>query len=529
MKKLLLITLTLASYFVCAQTKLTKFYNPESIQRSGFSYQITINVALVKSEKYGDRIEDTYSAELVQLKPTNNSYYSAKTKKSYSCDQLGNLCNPNLIYSLTMNIRYNCDGMESGATGYFTNLNAKKTFSLESRFINCRTPNFYDIIDSYIITCDPVCEGQISKRIDEIEAIQNKNIKNTQNTSTNNNIPSSNSSNPIAKENKQTSTGMPANTSGNDPLANYNDPQPKYSNDKTVEAVGQISNALAPMLEEWANNIEKRREVEKEQQRIYEAKNEKIKANNQEYYQTFFLNKYLSAAENGDEKARMILVCEIQSNAFYKDEMLPNLKNWTIKAANNKNFDAMNIIGFKAKLLGKTKPDPFFDFTLKDGLKMLEEAANMGSLDAMIQLGNYYDYKSSTYGGKDAEKAFYWFSKAAENGSPNGMYYLGMIYRYQSLDKSYGVKYKVTKNDSLAFQWFAKSVANPNYIESLFHKSNNSQLKFAGSYFEINSYKELSIMYEKGIGCEKNIEIANKLNEEYMTSHRTYSNPWGEK
>jgi len=109
------------------------------------------------------------------------------------------------------------------------------------------------------------------------------------------------------------------------------------------------------------------------------------------------------------------------------------------------------------------------------------------------------------------------------------MYYLGMIYRYQSLDKSYGVKYKVTKNDSLAFQWFAKSVANPNYIESQFHKSNNSQLKFAGSYFEINSYKELSIMYEKGIGCEKNIEIANKLNEEYMTSHRIYSNPWGEK
>jgi len=185
---------------------------------------------------------------------------------------------------------------------------------------------------------------------------------------------------PITNETNPTNTGMPTNTSGNDPLANYNNPQSTYSNNKTVEAVGQISNALAPMLEEWANNIEKRREMEKEQQRINEAKNEKIKANNQQYYQTFFLNKYLSAAENGDEKARMILVCEIQSNAFYNDEMLPNLKNWTIKAANNKNFDAMNIIGFKAKLLGKTKPDPFFDFTLKDGLKMLEEAANTGSL-----------------------------------------------------------------------------------------------------------------------------------------------------
>lgn len=368
--------------------------------------------------------------------------------------------------------------------------------------------------------------GNDQKLNDLIAAKKNNHSNNALGNKTTTEAPTNTTNNTTTKplDNYDANTGLHTN-----PMTN-NNPQPTYNNDKTVEAIEQISNTLSPLLDEWAKNAQKRREVEQEQQRIYEARNEKITANNEQYYQTNFLNKYLSAAKNGDEKARMILVCEILSNAFYKKTMLPDLKNWTITAASNNNFDALNYIGHIAKILGKTQPDPTFGFTLNEGLKMLEEAAKLGSVDAMIQLGNYYDNKSSTYGGKDAEKAFYWFSKAAENGSPNGMYYMGMIYRYrQTIDKNYVVKYKVPKNDPVAFKWFVKSLSNINYAESLFHKSNNSIRGFGGSCFEIDSYKELSLMYEKGIGCEKNIEIANKLNEEYKTSRKSNNSPWGEK
>lgn len=544
MKKLLLITLTLIANFVSAQTQLSDYYDASQDGRGkpSFSYNITVKI----QKNTGATAYDTrYTATLVQASPDSRGFYNVNGDgKFYTCNQLGNVCNPNNFNGVTIRLAYMCNGQQKADVVSFRSLNDQQLINMSygagGKF--CESINFN--MNVMGVELNPTHLGQIIDRINQLGTTKttqnntNNNNPATQTGTTNTGVPANTSKSYELKnsdiglpEDNNTNTGVPANTSGNDPLAHFNNPQPTYSNDKTIEAVGQISNALAPMLEEWGNNIQKRREVEQEQQRIYEARNEKITANNEQYYQTFFLNKYLSTAENGDEKSRMILVCEIQSNAFYKDEMLPNLKNWTIKAANNKNFDAMNIIGLKAKLLGKTKPDPFFGFTLKEGLKMLEEAANMGSLDAMTQLGNYYDYKSSTYGGKDAEKAFYWFSKAAENGSPNGMYYLGMIYRYQSLDKSYGVKYKVTKNDSLAFKWFVKSVSNANYIESLFHKSNNSQPKFAGSYFEINSYKELSLMYKNGIGCEQNTAIANKLIEEYdfSLSHKTHIDPWGKK
>ena len=49
------------------------------------------------------------------------------------------------------------------------------------------------------------------------------------------------------------------------------------------------------------------------------------------------------------------------------------------------------------------------------------EAANSGDVEAMYQLGLMYSFDSEF--GKDEEKSFYWFNKAAEAGKLDAMYY----------------------------------------------------------------------------------------------------------
>ena len=53
--------------------------------------------------------------------------------------------------------------------------------------------------------------------------------------------------------------GMPENTSGNDPLANYN-----YSNSSNSSAAVQIMNSAAPLINQWANQMQANREREEQ-------------------------------------------------------------------------------------------------------------------------------------------------------------------------------------------------------------------------------------------------------------------------
>jgi hypothetical protein len=70
--------------------------------------------------------------------------------------------------------------------------------------------------------------------------------------------------------------------------------------------------------------------------------------------------------------------------------MIPNWKNWLITAGDNKNIDAMNIIGYCSLYYGKNylTNAPYFNLTKEDGIKMLENSAVFGSIDAMLSLAN---------------------------------------------------------------------------------------------------------------------------------------------
>lgn len=70
-----------------------------------------------------------------------------------------------------------------------------------------------------------------------------------------------------------------------------------------------------------------------------------------------------------------------------------------------------------------------------------EQAASLGSDQAACNLG--YIYAFGRTGKRDDEKAFYYFSSAALDGNPNGMYKVGDAYYYGDF---------VKKNLDLAFK-----------------------------------------------------------------------------
>ena len=63
----------------------------------------------------------------------------------------------------------------------------------------------------------------------------------------------------------------------------------------------------------------------------------------------------------------------------------------------------------------------------QEDLKALQVAAEEGDLDAQYRLGRSY-YYGDDGAPKDGEKAFEWFSRAAEGDSIAAQYYLGLCY-----------------------------------------------------------------------------------------------------
>ena len=84
--------------------------------------------------------------------------------------------------------------------------------------------------------------------------------------------------------------------------------------------------------------------------------------------------------------------------------------------------------------------------TAKDyqtAFKYFEQAANQGHVDAMYDMGNYYQYGNGIEA--DNGKAMYWYQKAADNGNKYALRELASVYEYgrlgQQMDYAKAVKY----------------------------------------------------------------------------------------
>ncbi len=180
-------------------------------------------------------------------------------------------------------------------------------------------------------------------------------------------------------------------------------------------------------------------------------------------------------------------------NNEYIDDFVKKIQSFKPETKINISFLRAGKEYSKDLVLGKTEIDSY-------------------NIDAMLILANYYNDKNK---GENPEKALYYFTKAAENGSPNAMYALAQIYQYNLFgDKKNNVKYKFKKNEEFALEWYLKSIINTNYETSRIKTIYN-----IGTYFEPKSYDELITMYKKGIGCKKDIAKADeiaKLKKEYL-------------
>lgn len=80
---------------------------------------------------------------------------------------------------------------------------------------------------------------------------------------------------------------------------------------------------------------------------------------------------------------------------------------------------------------------------LRPAFEYLQRASEMGSAEAMNELGGMY-YDGRANGAPDYEAAAYWYQKSAEGGNVRAWINLGLLY---------GRGEGVQQDDALAFEW----------------------------------------------------------------------------
>jgi TPR repeat protein len=566
MKKTLLALLTLFTNFVFAQQSC--FYDATS-HNAGFSYNITISYKLLKGWSK-TRPSEVYSVKLVSVTPDSRGfYYGNQRNKFYSCSEIGNNCNPNNWQQVYVGLNGQCKTTTNDKLS-FSSIGEEKT--IEHWTNENESCSFNELIG----TVRQDGTRDLMNIIDAKERPEGN--KNTQNNNSENNNPATQTSTTTST----TNSGMPANTSGNDPLAHFATDGKTQSNpmlnkvnsgpneidnfNKGYTQGQQIVNAATALytnpianissgsgaLDSFSNGYaqgqqivdvatglidlftpspEQQKRKEEERQRVRAEAEKKVaeeKAMWADYTNSKVLDKYIAAADRGNEIARVVLMFEIFRLSEIKDMtyLVPNLKSWIDEAVKNKNLDAMNFVGYHS--IYNIRPFVNLNYTKDDGLKILEEAATLNSGDAMYTLGEYYNRKkmpnwttACKQGGSDPEKAFAFFSKAAEQNHPDAMYVLAEIYlnKYPAKKNTWFVTYNIEKNSNLGCTYMYNSLYPKDYQETIYQKFGIHFKKFRRH----DVFKELSVMYENGTGCPKDQEMAKKLYGEIEKSSYEYS------
>lgn len=419
--------------------------------------------------------------------------------------------------------------------------------------------NGYKLFNSGALSIRNVKIKNLTYRVDDeyytqirnqIAGVNNKNT--TENpvkdgNSTSLTIENASSNNNPATQTGTTNTGMPANTSGNDPLAHFETDSKTVSNPMSSntnsgssavddfnrgyargQQIADVATGIVDLFAPTPAQLQRREAKEAQEarglalQREYDSNAAKEKKDK-------FIKDYMLPLMDIAENAKGTLNVSTNTMQYSKEvgnarmtlyyasyhlnmmELVPKREEWFESAVENNDFDAMLE---KASQINITSEN-------NEGFPYIVKAANLGSVDAMVRMGIYYDI-SNEYIKGDQKLALEYFTKAAEKGSPNAMYYLGMIYKYGSATemKKYHVKYDVVKDEKTAFEWFTKSL-QPGYKESLFAKSDANSSTFRMTYyqrysfFEVKSYKELAIIYRQGNVVSKDKEKAKEYEKLY--------------
>jgi TPR repeat protein len=300
---------------------------------------------------------------------------------------------------------------------------------------------------------------------------------------------------------------IPDSYTGNPLLYNKSSTTSEYQkNVETVQQITEIATGLTELFTPTPAQLQRRAAKAVEYERQKKIKKEIEEKEKEERFLRLYY-PLMKKAENGNDNAIMTLY--YASYNLWCTEFVPKRHTWQSDAYNRKNTDAI-LAEIDKEIYSMEEKKPYIKY-----------AASLGSVDAMIKLAIQYDFiieNNPNY--SNAKLALEWFTKAAESGSPNAMYYLGMIYKYGIIEdlskggivgirKRTHVKYDVLQDEKIAFEWFSKSI-QPNYEPSIYVKGTRSFHR-DGSYFDEESYNELAKIYRKGKVVPKDKAKAKEL------------------
>jgi TPR repeat protein len=305
----------------------------------------------------------------------------------------------------------------------------------------------------------------------------------------------SSSNYPLTTSQSSTTTNASTETPNNNlKLSDFGIPEntPTYTKkEATNQLITQAGSLAGELLNEW-NAVSERKAQRLEAE--YKAKisaefDEKRRKEKTKFVKEF--SPLFNQAEKGDENARMTLC--FASKELSCEEFVPNKERWIQEAFANNNTDAI--------LYKKSS------YNLENIEYLEKNGIILGNVDAMVAIAMWYSRKTSyegLIGGGNEQKALEWFNKAADFGSPNAMYFLGMIYKYGQItsdkyEQKIFIKFTVTKDEKLALDWFIKA-DQPNYKESIYSRSLDTRHAFLAksSYYIYGARLEMYRLYKKG-------------------------------
>ena len=116
-------------------------------------------------------------------------------------------------------------------------------------------------------------------------------------------------------------------------------------------------------------------------------------------------------------------------------------------------------------------------------LRKLQAKGGAGDIEAQLTLGSFYETGRNDDPRPDAKEAFYWYNRAAEQGSARGQFKTGLFY-----EQGRGVAADCTR----AMQWYEKSTAAAEAYKVLAEAYN------ADAFSGMEAAKRLAIIYEQG-------------------------------
>jgi|GEM_PF-6867205 len=365
MKKVVFLLIILFGTSVLLKAQSIQMYSDGAINHIGFSHNVKLSF---RALDYNSALHaGGWVVTLVSVNADSKGFYhQGKTNRYFSCSELGSFCDPNKFTDVYVNISYQCVNNASKPI-WFKNIGQEVTIVVRQKpdtkcsitFDNVRVSNHsdeaayreriraieYPVEINSSSTSNKTTTSSTNPIIKPAESTKvyiNGSTNNTTGTSgnktqtgsasdtksgtVNNSSEVSSTGSSEVKTVTDTKTGMPVNTSGNDPLAQYNKTNTSTYNTSTtsstpkLDKIAAVSTAVTPLLNQWAEQAAANQQAaeQREMQRLEEQdRREAAAAEVRATKQTMVNNRLALLAKYPDGKTPLSSQAKDASEVYY--------------------------------------------------------------------------------------------------------------------------------------------------------------------------------------------------------------------